>query len=280
MQNIIIAVDSACDIPASFLTENEVAVLPYHISFGSEDYIDGVTITRSDLYKKVEETGVLPKTAAISPAAFSDFFASLLAKGDAVVYFSIGSHFSSACQNATLAAAELENVFVVDTASLSSGEALVLLHAIALRKEGHTAAEIAEACRAYTARCNVSFVLDLLDYMHRGGRCSGVAALGANLLGIKPSLGITDGVLGLEKKYRGKLRVVVSKYIRERLEGLTVMPDYVFLTDAGVESEVRDAAYETLRELGIFKEIYLTDAGCVISSHCGPGTLGILFVEK
>lgn len=280
MQNIILAADSACDIPAAFLTENEIAVLPYHISFGSEDYIDGVTITRSELYKKVEETGLLPKTTAIAPAVFSDFFSSLLQKGDAVIYFSLGSHFSSACQNAALAAAELENVFVVDTASLSSGEALVLLHAIALRKAGRTAAEIAEDCRDYTARCNVSFVLDRLDYMHRGGRCSGVAALGANLLGIKPSLGITDGALGLEKKYRGKLRIVVSKYIRERLEGVTVMPDYVFVTDAGVDPEVREAACETLRELGLFKEIYQTDAGCVIASHCGPGTLGILFVTQ
>lgn len=280
MEKIILAVDSACDIPARFLEENEISVLPFHITFGTEDFIDGVTITRDELYKKVAETGLLPKTAAISPADFTDFFASLLEKGDAVVYFSLGANFSSACQNARLAAEDLENVFVVDTASLSSGEALVLLRGVALRKEGKPAAEIAADCSAYAGRCDASFVLDRLDYMHRGGRCSGVTALGANLLGIKPSLGVSGGTLGLEKKYRGKLKMVVSKYIRERLEAVQAVPDYVFLTDAGVDPEVREAAYEALQALGIFKEIYQTDAGCVISSHCGPGTLGILFVRQ
>ncbi|MBQ7033335.1 MAG: DegV family protein [Clostridia bacterium] len=280
MEKIILAVDSACDIPARFLEENEITVLPFHITLGADDFIDGVTITRDVLYEKVEKTGLLPKTAAISPADFTDFFSSLLQKGDAVVYFSLGAKFSSACQNARLAAEDLNNVFVVDTASLSSGEALVLLHGAALRKEGKSAAEIAADCSAYAARCDASFVLDRLDYMHRGGRCSGVAALGANLLGIKPSLGVSEGSLGLEKKYRGKLKIVVSKYIRERLENVQAVPDYVFLTDAGVDPEVREAAYETLQALGIFKEIYRTDAGCVISSHCGPGTLGILFVRQ
>ncbi|MBE7063438.1 MAG: DegV family protein [Ruminococcaceae bacterium] len=280
MEKIILAVDSACDIPARFLEENEITVLPFHITLGADDFIDGVTITRDVLYEKVEKTGLLPKTAAISPADFTDFFSSLLQKGDAVVYFSLGAKFSSACQNARLAAEDLNNVFVVDTASLSSGEALVLLRGAALRKEGKSAAEIAADCSAYAARCDASFVLDRLDYMHRGGRCSGVAALGANLLGIKPSLGVSEGSLGLEKKYRGKLKIVVSKYIRERLENVQAVPDYVFLTDAGVDPEVREAAYETLQALGIFKEIYRTDAGCVISSHCGPGTLGILFVRQ
>lgn len=280
MQTIKLAVDSACDIPKHFITENDITVLPYQISIGDEVFTDGVTITRDELYKKVESAGVLPKTAAISPAEFSDFFKAQLEQCEAIVYFSIGSKFSSACQNALIAASEFDNVYVVDTGSLSSGEALILLHAISLRNEGKSAAEIAAECTAYTERCDVSFVLDRLDYIYKGGRCSGVAALGANLLGIKPSLGITDGALGMEKKYRGKLKIVVGKYIRERLEGVAVMPEYVFLTDAGVDPEVRDAAREALEESGIFKTIYQTDAGCVISSHCGPGTLGILFVKQ
>ncbi len=280
MANIRIAVDSACDIPKHYITENDIAVLPYHINFGDEEYIDGETITRAQLYKKVEETGVMPKTSAIAPALFSDFFADLLKESDAVIYISLGSHFSSACQNATLAASEFEGVHVVDSGALSSGEALVLLHAIALRESGMEAAAIAEECREYAKRCDSSFVLDRLDFMHKGGRCSGVTALGANILGIKPCLGITDGALGVDKKYRGKLKVVVSKYIRERLEGVEVDPKHVFLTDAGVDKEVWEAAHETLQELGRFDEIIKADAGCVISSHCGPGTLGILFVKK
>ncbi|MBQ7036168.1 MAG: DegV family protein [Clostridia bacterium] len=280
MQNIILATDSACDVPKHFVTENDIAVMPYHISFGDEDYIDGVTITRDELYKKVEETGTMPKTAAIPPAVFSDFFASLLEKCDAVIYLSLGSKFSSACQNAAIAASEFENVHVVDTNSLSSGEGVVLLKAIALRKEGMDAASIAESLRAYSETVDASFVLDELTYIHKGGRCSGVAALGANLLGIKPCLAITDGSLGIEKKYRGKLKVVVSKYIEERLSEVEADPEVVFLTDAGVDPEVREAAYQKLCEMNIFEKIYKTDAGCVISSHCGRGTLGILFAKK
>lgn len=280
MQNIILATDSACDIPKSFFTDHNIAVIPYHISFGDEDYTDGVTITRDELYKKVEETGLMPKTAAIPPAVFSDFFASLLEKGDAVIYFSLGSKFSSACQNAVIGASEFENVYVVDTASLSSGEGVVLLKAIELRNAGMDAEKIAEECRAYSEKVDASFVLDQLTYIHKGGRCSGVAALGANLLGIKPCLAITDGALGIDKKYRGKLKVVMAKYIEERLSEVEADSKFVFLTDAGVDPEVWEAAYNKLREMNIFEEIYKADAGCVISSHCGKGTLGILFARK
>lgn len=280
MQNIILAIDSACDIPKHFLTDNEIAVIPYHIGFGDEDFVDGVTITRDELYKKVEETGMMPKTAAIPPAVFSDFFASLLEKCDAVIYLSLGSKFSSACQNAVLAASEFENVHVVDTNSLSSGEGVVLLKAIELRKEGMDAASIAQTLRTYSEKVDASFVLDQLTYIHKGGRCSGITALGANLLGIKPCLAISDGSLGIEKKYRGKLKVVIAKYIEERLSEVEADPEFVFLTDAGVDPEVSDAAYTKLKEMNIFKEIYRTDAGCVISSHCGQGTLGILFARK
>ncbi len=279
MQKIVFATDSSCDIPKHFLTENAVTVLPYHISFGDEDFIDGVTITRDMLYQKEKETGMMPKTAAIPPAVFADFFRELSEKGDAVLYFSLGSRFSSACQNAVLAAAEFPNVFVVDTNSLSAGEALVLLHAISLRESGMDAAAIAEECAAFSARCDVSFVLDRLDYIHKGGRCSGVAALGANLLGIKPCLSISDGMLGIEKKYRGKLKVIVAKYITERLAENPPASPYVFLADSGIDAEILDAAREALQNANLFETIYETDAGCVISSHCGPGTLGIIYVK-
>lgn len=280
MQTIILATDSACDVPQAILEKNEIAVLPFHISFGTEDFTDGVTITRDALYQKVEETGLTPKTAAISPAVYEDFFAECLKNGDALVYLSIGSRFSSACQNAVLAASAFENVFVVDTNSLSSGEGLVLLEAIRLREAGTAPSEMAEKLSAYALRCDVSFVLDRLDYMHRGGRCSGVAALGANLLGIKPCIAIRDGALGIDKKYRGKLSVVIARYINERLSEADVEDSHVFLTDAGVEDAVRQAAIKALEDSGKFKTIYMADAGCVISSHCGPGTLGIIFVRK
>lgn len=280
MQNIILATDSACDVPYSILEENEVKVIPFHINFGEKEYTDGVTITRDELYARFEETGTLPKTAAISPNDYQDFFEALLQKGDAVIFLSLGSEFSSACRNACLAAEAFENVYVVDTASLSSGIGLVLLEAIRLRNEGVSAGEIHTALTAFTKKCDASFILDRLDFMHKGGRCSGVAALGANLLGIKPCISVRDGKLGMEKKYRGKLKVVVRRYIEERL--LEAEPDgrHIFLTDAGVDPEITEYAFTLLNESGKFETIYRADAGCVISSHCGPGTLGILFIRK
>ncbi len=280
MHNIILATDSACDVPYAVIKENDIHVLPFHITFGDKDFTDGVTITRDALYKMAEETGSLPRTSAISPADFTDFFAELLKKGDAVIYLSLGAHFSSAYQNACHAAADFENVYVVDTGSLSSGEGLVLLEAIRLKNAGAAAAEIHDALSDFSKRCDASFVLDQLAYMHKGGRCSGTAALGANLLGIKPCLSVRDGKLGMEKKYRGKLKMVIGRYIEERLAETEVEDSHVFLTDAGVDPEIRTYAAALLQQSGKFKTIYQTDAGCVISSHCGPGTLGILFVRK
>jgi len=280
MQNIILATDSACDVPASVLKEHQIHVLPFHITFGDTEYEDGISITRDMLYKLTEETGQMPKTAALSPGVFTDFFHALLKKGDAVIFLSLGAQFSSSYQNACLAAGEFENVYVVDTASLSSGEGLVLLEAIRLRNEGTGAAEMHASLSDFTARCDASFILDRLDFMHKGGRCSGITALGANLLGIKPCLSVREGKLGVEKKYRGKLKMVIGKYIEERLSDLDTEDEHVFLTDAGIDPEIRAYALEKLKATGKFKTIYQTDAGCVISSHCGPGTLGILFVRK
>ena len=166
------------------------------------------------------------------------------------------------------------------TASLSSGIGLVLLEAIRLRNEGVSAGEIHTALTAFTKKCDASFILDRLDFMHKGGRCSGVAALGANLLGIKPCISVRDGKLGMEKKYRGKLKFVVRRYIEERLSEAEPDGRHIFLTDAGVDPEIAEYAFTLLNESGKFETIYRADAGCVISSHCGPRTLGILFIRK
>ena len=280
MQNIIFTVDSSSDMPSSLLAKHNISVLPFYINFGDETYRDGVDIDRATLYEKVEKTGVMPKTAAIPPAIYGDFFAEKRKDADAVIHFSIGSGLSSSYQNATLAASEYDNVFVVDTNTLSSAEALVILHALDLAKEGKSAKEIVADCVSYKDRCDASFVLDTLDYMKKGGRCSGAAALGANLLGIKPALNMQDGTLMLCKKYRGKLKMVIPKYIEERLAACTPDPTRIFITNSGIDAEIIELAHETVEKSGIFSEIIHTDAGCVISSHCGPGTLGILFATK
>ncbi len=280
MPNIKFTADSSSDMPPALLEKYDISVLPFYITFGDETYLDGVDIDRAALYDKVEKTGVLPKTAAIPPAVYSDFFAEKRQGYDALIHFSIGSGLSSSCQNATLAASEFDNVFVVDTNTLSSAEALVILHALDLYKEGKDAKAITDDCAMYKDRCDASFVLDALDYMKKGGRCSGAAALGANLLGIKPALAMENGKLVLTKKYRGKLKMVIPKYIEERLAATTPDPARIFITNSGVDEEILQLAKKAVEDSGIFSEIICTEAGSVISAHCGPGTLGVLFATK
>lgn len=280
MQKVIITADSSSDIPAAALEKYSIPVLPFYITIGDETYRDGLDFDRTMLYKKVEETGILPQTASLAPGVFSEFFAEHKKNADALVHFSVGSKLSSSFQSAKLAASEMENVFVVDTKNLSSAEALAIIHGAELAEKGLDGKTIAEECAAFCDRCDASFVLDKLDYMKKGGRCSAATALGANLLGIKPSLAMHDGKLELDKKYRGKMHVVIQKYIHDRIEAVTPDPKRIIIANSGVDAEVLEVAVDTVKSLGIFEEILLSDAGCVISSHCGPGTLGILFVKK
>lgn len=280
MQKVIITADSSCDMPSVVREKYDVPILPFYINIGDETFRDGVDIDRDTLYKKVEETGILPQTAAIAPGVFADFFAEQKEKAEAVVHFSVGAKLSSAYQSAMLAASEMENVFVVDTKNLSSAETLTILHGLELAEKGCDGETIAKECRDFAEKCDASFVLDTLDYMKKGGRCSAAAALGANLLGIKPSLAMYDGKLELDKKYRGKLKMVLPKYIHERIEAVTPDTKRIIIANSGVDADVLEAAVNAVSSLGIFEEILLSEAGCVISSHCGPGTLGILFVTK
>ena len=282
-KKIIVASDSTCDLGAELIAEYGIKILPLTVSLGGQLYADGLEIDPDTIYAHYEKTGELPKTSAVNIADFEAFFKEQTEKGYSVVFFTISSTMSATYHNACLAAEEFsDDVQVVDTQNLSTGGGLLVLAAAELAKEGGlSAAEIAQACREMAPRVDASFVIDNLEFLRKGGRCSALAALGANLLSLKPCIVVKDGKMGAAKKYRGKFEVVLKQYIADRLgDGSEPDPTRVFVTHAGCDASIVDACVEQVRATGIFKEVLITRAGCTISSHCGRNTLGVLFVRK
>jgi DegV family protein with EDD domain len=260
-------------------------VVPLTIIEGEESFPDDGRYTAEALYARFRADGTLPQTAAISPQSFMDYFRPLLAEGYDVVHIDISAELSSTYQNACLAAEELSDlgeIHCVDSRHLSTGGALLALRAAALRDQGMSARDIAAQLRQLTEKVDTSFVLDTLEYMWKGGRCSGVAALGANLLRLKPCLEMREGKLVVAgKKFRGAIEKVYPQYIVSRLTGVDVDPEYVFITHSGeVPEETLEALVQQVKELGGFREVFITRAGCTVSSHCGPKTLGVLFLHR
>ena len=280
-KKVIISTDSVCDLPKELCEEFGVSVLPLTVTLGENSYRDGVEIDAAKIFATYKEKGLLPKTSAISPAEFMDFFQPFLSEGYEVVHITIGSKLSGTYQNCCIAAGDMEGVYPVDSCQLSSGQALVVMEACRLRDEGCSAQEIAEALEKFTSRVDASFVLDTLEFIWKGGRCSGVAALGANLLGIKPALEMAEGSLRVCKKYRGNIEKVYLKYAAERLAAADKELDYCFITySEGMSDESVEALKKLVAEAAPFKRILVTKAGCTVSSHCGPKTMGVLFVKK
>lgn len=279
--NVIIACDSTCDLNAELIERYQIKILPLGVTLGSRQYLDGVDICPEDIYDHYNKTGELPKTSAINIQQFMDFFREYTADGSSMVFFTISSEMSSTCNNAVVAAADFENVHVVDTRNLSAGGGLLVISAGELAKQGKTADEIAACCRELSQRVDASFVVDDLEFLHKGGRCSAVAALGANLLQLKPCISVKDGKMGVSKKYRGKFSAVLHKYIAEQLNDVSdIALDHIFVTHAGCDEELVQACLKQVQEAAPFQEVHLTRAGCTISSHCGKNTLGILFIRK
>lgn len=280
-KKIILSADSTCDLTTELFEKYNISRLPLYITFGEESFRDGVEITPDELYQKVKETDTLPKTSAVSVGDFIEYFGKLLEEADQVIHFSISSALSCTFQNATLASAEFEGrVFLVDTLNLSTGEALTVLHAAELLKADKTAEEIVADCESYAKRVDASFIVDKLEFLHKGGRCSALTALGANLLSIKPCIEVSGGKMDVGKKYRGKFKAVLQKYVEERLASGDIDTSRIFVTHAGCADDVVETVYTAVKDSGIFKEVLLTRAGCTISSHCGPDTLGILFARN
>ncbi|MBR4870103.1 MAG: DegV family protein [Oscillospiraceae bacterium] len=280
-KKIVISADSVCDLPKELCEELGIFVLPLTVTLGENSYRDGVEIDAAKIFTTYKESGLLPKTSAISPAEFMDFFQPFVDDGCEVVHITIGSKLSGTYQNCCIAAADLDGVYPVDSCLLSTGEAMVVMEACRLRDEGRSAKEIAEALPEFIARVDTSFVLDTLEFIWKGGRCSGVAALGANLLGIKPALEMADGGLRVCKKYRGSIEKVYLKYAAERLAAADKELDHCFITySEGMSEDSVEALKKVVAEAAPFKKIYVAKAGCTVSSHCGPKTMGIIFVRK
>ena len=278
---VVITADSTCDLSQELKERFAIHTLPLTILLGEQSYLDGVDFTTEDIYKRYREDGTLPKTAAPGIQQLTDFFTQFLEQGCEVVHLDISSELSGTFNNACIAASELEGVHVVDTRMLSTGVGLLALEGAECRDRGMCAADIAEHLRALTDKVDTSFVLDTLEFMWKGGRCSGVAALGANLLHLKPGLEMKDGKLGVYKKYRGNIQSVYRQYVKERLAGAEIRPGHVFVTDSGeVPDEVLDELMTMARKAVPGAEIHNTKAGCTVTSHCGPKTLGILFIRK
>lgn len=278
---VVITADSTCDLSQELKDRYQIHIIPLTILLGGESYLDGVEFSTEDIYTRYRGDGTLPKTSAPSIQQFIDFFTPFLEKGFEVVHLDISSELSVSFNNARLAAMELEGVYPVDSRMLSTGVGLLCLEGASCRDKGMSAADIAAHLESLTDKVDTSFVLDTLEFMWKGGRCSGVAALGANLLHLKPGLEMKDGKLGVYKKYRGGIQSVYRQYVKERLANKDIRPEHVFITDSG------EVPQETLEELAAIvheavpgAQVHNTKAGCTVTSHCGPKTLGVLFLRK
>ena len=279
---IRITSDSTTDLGGELLERYQVAILPLSVSLGDQTFTDGVDITPDDIYANYEKNGTLPKTAAPNLDAASAFFQAQLDAGyDEIVHFTISSEMSSSYANAVLAAEEVGHVHVVDTRNLSTGGGLLVIAAAEMAAEGMEAAQIAEKCRELAPKVDASFVVNNLEFLVKGGRCSPLAAFGANVLQLKPCIVVGDGKMDVGKKYRGKFASVLPKYIHDRIDDVSeVRKNHIFITHAGCDEKIVKSCVAELHNIAKFDEVHITRAGCTISSHCGRDTLGILFLRK
>ena len=280
-KQVIIASDSTCDLSQELIERYQIKILPLEVSLGDKQYHDGVDINPDMIYESYEQTGQLPKTAAINISEFDEFFAKETADGSEMVLFTISSDMSSTFNNARLASQEYEGVYPVNTMNLSTGGGLLVLAAAEMAAEGKSAKEIAEACCALRERVDASFVIDNLEFLHKGGRCSAIAAFGANLLQLKPCVMVRDGKMIVGKKYRGKFAMTLEKYIADRIgDASDIDTKRIFVTHAGCDEAIVDQCVKQVTDMGVFDEVLVTRAGCTVSAHCGRNTLGVLFIRK
>ena len=278
---IKITADSTCDLSQELIEKYNIAISPLHVLVDEEDYLDGVTITPKDLFRFVEQENKTCSTAAINTYEYEEFFKQFSDSHDAIIHISLGMGFSSCFQNANLAAQNFSNVFIVDSANLTTGSGFLVLAASELATEGLSANEIINQLNELAPKVSASFVIDKMDYLKRGGRCSSVEAFGATLLKIKPSIEVKNGKMEVGKKYRGSFKGALEKYVKDRFEKIdTIDPKRIIITYPDVELELVNHIKEVVASYNYFEEILVTTAGCTISSHCGPHTLGVLYINK
>ncbi len=279
---IKITSDSTCDLGAEIAQKYDVAIFPLEVMLGDKTYEDGVDIVPQDIFKYVAETGVLPKTAAHSAEEYVQFFKNNLEGYDALIHFDISSKASSSYSNASIAAKEFGGkVHVVDTLALSTGQGLLVLKACDLAAAGNSPEDIVETVNSLRPKLNTSFVPDVLDYLHKGGRCSLASLIGAKVLKLHPLISMKDGQMYAKKKYMGGLEGCLRKYVKDLCEEYKAYDKTrCFITHSNCEPEVVDKVRAQVKELFAFDEILETKAGCVVTAHCGKNTLGVLFITE
>lgn len=273
-----ITCESSADLNQDMYKKLKVPVIPFCISLGEKNYSDGVDIKSEDLFKYFEDTKQLPKTSAINEYAYEEFFKEQLKDCEGLIHFCISSDISSAYNNAINASKKFENVHIIDSRSLSSGIGLQVMYATTLRDKGMDINQAVALINSRKEHVQISFVIDKLNYLHKGGRCSALALLGANALSLRPSIQVKNGKMNVAKKYMGKMPKILDKYILDTLEQFN-NPDksLCFITYSSATPEMLDIAHKTLEKTGIFKKIVETTAGSTVATHCGPNTLGIIY---
>ncbi len=280
---IKITADSTCDLSPELVEKYNITIVPLYIVRGEESLKDGVEITPEDIFKYVDSGKGVCSTAAVNLSDYIEVFSEQLKTCDAVIHFNISSDMSSCYASASLAAKEFEGVYVVDSRNLSSGIGHLVLDAAIMAQQGEkSASEIYDIIQSEVDKVESSFVIDTLKYLHKGGRCSALTALGANILKLKPCIEVKNGKMDVGQKYRGSFSTVILQYVRDRLMGRTdIDTRRIFITyPATTSEEIADAVEKEVRKYMDFDEIYHTHAGCTVSNHCGPVCLGILFFRK
>ena len=277
--SIKITATSTCDLPPELLERYQITMVPLYVSFGGNTYQDGVDASPEDILRHVEAGGQLPTTSAVNIADYQELFSQLSPKYDSVLHITIGSEFSCCYQNALVAAEEFPNVYVVDSRNLTVGQGLLVLAAAQAAERGDSMEDILKLLEDLTGRVDTTFVVDKLDYLAKGGRCSSVVALGANLLRLKPCIVLADGRMTVGKKYRGAFDKVLPDYAQDQLSGKNVDLDRVFVVHTRCDPSIPESMCRMMQQFG-FREVLTAVAGCTISCHCGPNTLGVIFLRK
>ena len=282
--NVKIIADSTCDLSEDLLKKYDISILPLHIVLGELEYKDGLEISPDEIYEWSNSKKEAPKTSAASIADAIDLFDKFLKEYDEIVCFSISGQMSTTVNVMRMAVEELDaedRIHVVDSENLSTGGGLLVIEAALMAENGLSGKEIVEKMNALKPFVRSSFIVDTLTFLHRGGRCSGVAALAGGALKLHPKILVENGAMKPDKKYRGKMSSAILSYAKDLEPQIkNAKPDRVFITHSGCDEEIIQSVYQFIKNLGYFKEILITRAGGVISSHCGPGTLGVLFIEN
>ncbi len=275
--------DSTCDLSRELIEKYNIQIIPLHVHLGEEEHLDGVTITPDEIYTWADANNTTPKTSAASMTEFIDVFQPIIDNGDEIICFSISSSLSANFNVMRLAVDEMEaedKIRIIDSANLSTGIGLLVIEAALLAQEGKSLDEIVAKVEEYKPRVSTSFVVNTLTYLHRGGRCSGVAALAGGVLKLHPKIVLEGGKMDASKKYRGKMDAVILSYAKDMEEDFkNAKKDRVFITHSGCDDTILNRVKDYLEGLNLFDEILITRAGSVISSHCGYGTVGVLFIR-